>query len=303
MKVIELNTGYYNTKFYNKGQHCSFETRIQQNDNCRDGYIVFNGTKYEVGQGQRSIERRDENFVHLICTYYNVAKQCKNNEHVTLLVALPMGHYLNEMFRNQYVTSIKKNSPLMCEVDGKVKRIFIDEVVCYMEGASAVLANPNSFVGKVCGLIDIGGNTVNAAIFNNCKLLSETITMLDLGTIKMEKQIIDNINLLNGWNVQDYEIPYLIKGNDLIVNKVVSDVYDLTIKAIRNKLLEKKWSLGSLPLFFTGGGSLILSKYIENNFVNYQISKNCLYDNLDGLRVVKGEIENGEEYIDKQPES
>lgn len=300
MRIIELNVGYYNTKWYCNGKHNVFQTRIQKNSTCNDGYIIFNGVRYEVGQGERSIERRDENFVHLICTYYATMKQAKNNEHVKLLVALPMSHYLNEMFKLQYIASIKRNSPLICEVDGVVKRVFIDDVVCYMEGASAILKNPNFFVNRACGLVDIGGNTVNGAIFNNCRLLSETLTTLDLGTIKAEKQIIDNINLLNGWNVQDYELPYLATGDDYTVNNTISDVYDFTVKAIRNRLLEKKWSLGSLPLFFTGGGSLVLSKYIENNFTNYHISDNCLFDNLDGLSIVKGEIEDGEECIDKQ---
>ena len=297
MRVIELNVGYYNTKWFNNGSHSTFETRVQKNSNCQNGYIVYNGAKYEVGQGQRSIERRNQNFVHLICTYYAVASQCQDGEHVTLLVALPMSHYLNEMFRIDYITSIKKNSPLICEVDGLVKKIYIDEVVCYMEGASAVLNNVEFFVGKACGLIDIGGNTVNGAIFNNCKLLSETVTTLDLGTIKIEKQMIDNINLLNGWNVQDYELPYLINNKNLVVDNVTSEIYDTTVKAIRNKLLEKKWGLGSLPLFFTGGGSLVLSKYIDKNFTNYTISKNCLFDNLDGLSVVKGEIQRDKECI------
>ena len=297
MKVVELNVGYYNTKWLCNGVHNTFETRVQKSISAHQNYIIYKGVKYEVGQGQRSIERRDDNFVHLLCTYYAVSSQCNDGDHIVLLVALPMGHYLNDLFRNEYISSIKKNNPLICEVNGAVKRVYIEDVVCYMEGASAVLSNPGVFMGKACGMIDIGGNTVNCAIFNNCNLLSETVTMLDLGTIKMEKQIIDNINLLNGWNVQDYELNYLVHSEDPIVKSVISSVYSNNVRDIKNKLLEKKWGLGSLPIFFTGGGSLVLSKYIQENFTNYVISKNCLFDNLDGLTVVKGEIENDKEYI------
>lgn len=294
MKTIILNVGYYNTKFKNSlGVYDTHETRVQENSVAIHNRILHKGIMYEVGKGNRNIVNRNQNFVHLLCTNYHILNSSENEDRVVLIVALPMSQYLNKALRQDYINSIKGQSPLISEINGVVKKVYIENVICYMEGASAILANQNVFRDRVCGIVDIGGNTINAAIFDNMNLLADTATTLDLGTIKAEKEIIDKLNILKGWNVQDYEVKQLLHKEDVVCKNTIQTICRQYVKSTKNKLLEKKWSLGSLPLFFTGGGTLFFNSYIQEEFSNLTISQDCIYDNLNGLAVVEQQLNEG----------
>lgn len=276
MKLICVNAGFYNTKIKTNEREEIFESKIQINDDARQ-YILSDDICYEIGEGNHDISNKFDNDTHRLCTEYAILKHTKHFDSVNLMLALPMGVYLNKTFRKQYENSFN-NKTLSYETDTGFKSVIIKKATVYMEGASAMLVHQQKFEGIV-GLVDIGGNTINCAIFNNGKILLDTVTTLDLGMIKLYRSLIDEINIQKGLNVQNYEVCSFFKQDDVIVKKVVNT----HIKTIKQRLLEKKWNLDSIPLIFTGGGADDLRLYLPKHFKQVFISQEPIMDNIRGL--------------------
>ena len=47
-------------------------------------------------------------------------------------------------------------------------------------------------------------------------------------------------------------------------------------------MVKHGWEIDSLPIIFTGGGSILLAEVI-NDFETFTLSENPIYDNLDGF--------------------
>jgi len=276
MKFLCVNAGYYNTKIKSMSGECIYESKIQVNDDASK-YIIIDNVKYEIGEGKRDIGNKFDNDTHTYCTYYGIIKNSKHFDTVNLMLALPMNVYLNKGFRDEYKKKFE-NRTLSYVVDGEFKSVMVNSATVYMEGASAMLLYRQQF-NDVVGLVDIGGNTVNCAIFKKGKILLDTITTLDLGMIKLERSLIDELNIQSGLNIQDYEIKSFLKSDE----KVVEMIINKHIQSIYQRLLEKKWNLSHIPIIATGGGAEDLRQYLPKYFNKVYISENPVMDNVKGL--------------------
>lgn len=280
--LLALNCGFYNTKVKSSSGRYVHPTRVQENP---DGTkrLVIDSTTYEIGSGLRDIGDKRTNNVHLICSKYNILKNA-TSENMSIITALPMNMYLNRECRENYRSGLLGRHT--GNVDGLNKSVYVAECTVFAEGAAAYLPYKSLFKDKAIGILDIGGNTINAMIYSYGELQKDTITTLDLGMIKLERAMIDILNVRKGWNVQEYELREIMKEED--TKNIIDKCVDEHIRAIRQKLLEKKWNLDRLTLFCTGGGSIQLKDYLEVNFKNIIVSSNGLYDNVDGLWMAGG---------------
>lgn len=276
MKLICINAGFYNTKIKTQDIEDVYESKTQLNDDAKN-FIIVDDAKHEIGEGRRDINCKFDNNIHMLCTNYAILKHSKHFEAVNLMLALPMNVYLNREFREEYKNKFTDKA-VSYFTDSGFKTVIVKDASVYMEGAAAMLLYRNQFPGVV-GLIDIGGNTVNCAVFNNGKILLDTITTLDLGIIKLERMLIDELNIQQGLNVQNYEIKSFFKSHDEIVKKVV----DKHIQEIHQRLLEKKWNLKSIPIIATGGGADDLRQYLPSHFAKVVVSREPVMDNVRGL--------------------
>lgn len=274
--LICINAGYYNTKVKTLNGEYIHESKIQKNDDA-GRYIVIDNEKYEIGEGVRDIGNKDRNDVHMYCTLYNILKRAKHFDRVNLMLALPMSTYLNKNYREEYKNKFAGQS-FNYAVDGEFKSVIVNDATVCMEGAAAMLLHRQQYQGAV-GMIDIGGNTVNCAVFKDGKILLDTVTTLDLGMIKLERALIDELNIRKGLNVQSYEVETFIGSKDSVVVKVINK----HLEEIRQRLLEKKWNVGHLPLVATGGGASDLRDYLPKYFGRVHTSDNPVLDNVRGL--------------------
>lgn len=282
--ILALNVGYYNTKVKDINGREIHATRVQEGG---DGSktLVIEDTSYEIGVGNRDITDKQGNDVYKICTHYNILKY-SNSSSMELVVALPVNKFLDRSYREHF------RHGLIGEYTGVVNGVNrlarVTNCTVFAEGAAAYLPYKHIFKNKVMGVIDIGGNTVNAMIYSYGELQKDTITTLDTGVIKLERTLIDELNIKRGWNVQEYELREILEYNE--ASEVVDKLANKHIKDIKQMLLEKKWNLDRISLFFTGGGSLYLKKYIESNFKKAIISNNALWDNVEGLWLAGGVV-------------
>ena len=285
-KIIAINCGYYNLKVKTKDREYIIESRIQQNDDASN-YIEIEGTRYEIGEGYRDLSIRTESEVQDILTKYAILDNSEEDTITDIVVALPMGVYLNSANREIYKQKIKSIDRMTAKVNGKLKTARIGEVTVYMEGAAAVLAHTKKFADKAVGLIDIGGNTINCAVFRNCKLQKDSITQLDLGMIMLERHIIDTLNTMYSLNIQDYEIRDILKHKKFEAD--IRKMQNIHVEKLRQKLIEKKWNVDLMDILATGGGSQDLASNLRSSFTNLIVSDTPIYDNVRGMYIA-GEV-------------
>ncbi len=276
---LALNVGFYNTKVKTENILTIHETRARITTEGINT-IKIGKVLYEVGEGTRDITDKATNDVSTICSKYNVLKYGDTN--TKLVVALPMNLYLNRMYRESYGQSLLGVHSGI--IDGIQKMVNVNECIVYAEGAAAYLKYKSVLKEKLVGLIDIGGNTINCMVFDHGRLNKDSITTLDLGMVKLEREIRDSLNINKTWNVQDYEIRDILETGEC--SDITDDIINSHIKKIKNELVEKKWNVDRLTMFATGGGSITLKKQLEESFNRIIVSEDGIYDNVDGLYMV-----------------
>lgn len=282
--ILALNCGFYNTKVKTLNTKDIHSSRVQINDNGTRTLII-NDVCYEIGNGARDITDKSLSTVHHISTEYNILKHCADTE-INLVVALPMSRYLDKNYREKYRMGLIGVHEGV--VDGTYKKVRVIDCTVFAEGAAAYLPYKSILKDKVVGILDFGGATINCMIYSNGQLLKDTITTLDLGMIRLERALIDAINIATGWNVQEYEVKEIIKNSECgeIVDKCIYN----HLEVIKQRLHEKKWNTDRITLFCTGGGSVQLKAYLEEYFKRVFVSKEGVWDNVDGLWLVGREL-------------
>ena len=274
---LVLNIGFYNSKIKNDSGRYVYPTKLQTKD---DGYrrLIINSTSYEIGVGSRDIGDKQISEVHSMCTEYGILKY-SNSEEVNLVVALPMGLYLNRNYRETYqkkLTGLHRGV-----VDGVQREVLVKDCTVFAEGAASYLPYKSILKDRVVGLLDFGGNTINCMVYDNGLLIKDTISQLDLGMIKLERSIIDAINSAKGWIVQEYEVKEIVKYGEC--KEIIDRCIYNHLEEIKQRLLEKKWNIDRLTMFATGGGSIELKDYLNSAFNRIIISDTGLWDNVEGL--------------------
>lgn len=283
-KLIIVNGGNANTKVITQNNCYYFESRTQINPDASKK-IWINDDWYEIGSGDRNIDLKVKNETNKACTYYAIAENTFNTDCINLMLALPMNDFLDKEYRKEYLDYIVGNHNLSLKINNQpTKNIYINEAEVFMEGTAAVISNLSFFKDSLVALLDIGGGTANCAIFDDGNIIRSSITTLDLGMARLERNIIDRLNTIHKWNIQDYEIKYYFKDStDPVIKKIVSEETSKHIYAIKQALITKKWNVESLKFFSTGGGSVSCSTALKTHFKNITISENAVYDNAKGL--------------------
>lgn len=282
--ILAINAGYYNTKVKSNSGLFIHPTKVQENiDGSKT--LIIRDTKYEIGNGNRDINDKQLNRVHDVCTIYNILKYgCVEGTH--LITCLPMGLYLDRGYREQYREKwIGTHDGV---VDGLNRRVNIKQCTVFAEGAAAYLPYKATLKDYAVGILDFGGNTINCMIYAYGELQRDTISTLDLGMIKLERAIIDELNEKMHWNVQEYEVREIIKSGE--AKEVVEQCINKHLESVKQRLLEKKWNVDRLTIFATGGGSLQLKEYLEKKFNRVLVSDTGVWDNVNGLWLVGGAI-------------
>lgn len=293
LKFIKTNVGFYNSKTISRDGTCKvYKTMIQQSNVSNNQCIEIDGVRYQVGYGTRDISEKNESKTHIICTYYNILSNCDDGDEVVLITVLPMKNFLNDDYVQVYKNTFLQTPKIKGIVDGVSKSVTLIDVIVYMEGASVVNLYDEVFDDKTIGLIDIGGNTINVGVFVDGELNVKTAHTMPLGTIKLERKLIDELDKKLNWSIQTYEVADIFSSEDANMRKVVDEVCIEFVNDIFNSLLEYNWNVYNLKLFCTGGGSKLLQKYLADKFKYITFSKNAIFDNVNGLGYIEELIQN-----------
>lgn len=279
MVTIAVNTGYYCTKVKSKQREFAFESRLSK-AHFKDSTFILDGEGYKLEEGAFNVEgEKSKNEIQRACMAYAIAKATQSNE-VRVITTLPMAQYINKDARESYkehlLQKIYINYP-------EERCIQIKEAIIFMEGAAAVYNSIDRFRGQLKGVIDWGGKTINAAIFEDCKPVSNTIITLDMGILILEEKIRNAINQKLQRNMQDYQMRYIYNTNNMEEKRIVEEVINDHVEELRQKLMLSNWDLKGIEVVGTGGGALKLEKYLKQSFHGIEISTDAQFENVRGL--------------------
>lgn len=280
MVTIAINTGFYSTKVKLEKEEFVFESRLSKSDK-KDSHFILDNVGYKLEEGNFNVESyKEHNEVQRGCMAYAIARATPMNE-VKVITALPMSQYVNRLAREKYKAHLMEGFKI--QYKGIERVINIRNPIIFMEGAAAVYNNIDKFKGKLVGLIDWGGKTINAAVFEDCKPIGETILTLDMGILVLEEKIRKAINQKLQRNMQSYQMRYLYNSDDTEERIIIEQVIAEHLQELRQKLILGNWDLKGLNLVGTGGGVLKLNDYLKQIFEGIKINQAAQFENVRGL--------------------
>jgi plasmid segregation protein ParM len=293
--TVSADAGKYLLKFLYGKERISFRTKMEVDPtfgkfNTGDSYnIDFNGKKYLVGNGatESDYDTTKLKLLHKLCIYTAIGLMCDNHD-IRLISGCPISEFFNEEFRNKYIQYFMEDKNVSISINGENKKFCIKEVNVFPESIGIIFRNPEFYFDKLVGVIDIGGLNSNGAIYESLKPRKESIFTINEGGNMINSKITRELNIKLGSNYHDYEIPYLMENQD----KEIRAIIDFVMKGHITKIIEtaKKydWNINRMPIYFTGGGSLLLNKYIKELLPSAIISKDPIWDNVEGFNYMGG---------------
>ena len=262
MENICINNGYFATKVKTAGKEFMFESKVTKALDKYEANLTLDNEMYRVGVGSNDLELdKTMSFTQKACIKYAIQKATVDRE-VRIMSALPINTYSNKQARDNYKEWLLSLDRVeQCEV--------------YPEGAAATLSDLSWYNDKLVCLMDVGGLTINAMIFDNGKLVPGTAFSCQLGSIILENRIRMVLQQNNLVNIPDYQIKYLLNDNG--VNKVLEEY----MEEIRLEIRKMNYPT-RLDFRFTGGGSLKFKNIFEKYF-NAFISNDAVWENVRGL--------------------
>lgn len=276
MKIVPIDNGYYATKVLADNNLYSIRSKYTEDE---DGDFEYEGRKYTFGHGTYNIDHdKTDNELHKLMTYYVLSKLTETKQEFKLILSLPMLHYKNQ--KDEFKEYIQGNGYIQTRLKRDRKIFTISDVIVFLQGAGTLYANnPMDYKGKLIGLLDIGGLTAQGAIFEDLKPIKETMFTIDAGGIILNNKIKTKLNEKYGLNLQDYEIPYLKDFKEDI-----EEIKEEHFKTIILEMKKKNWSIDTLPILATGGGSKVMN--VEKYLPKCKLTSNPIYDHVKGLGVI-----------------
>jgi len=293
MKIAAIDNGYWATKVYTKAKQFSFRSKYEKASDMLNPNntmsLFYEGTNYIVGEGATMSNvdyDKTSNELHKICTYAALSSlSSRYGTDFCIVVGYPLNVYISgaESFSNYLLTKSYVNTKL----DGEEKTFRIIDCTVFPQCAGAAYVYPERFKNRLVGILDIGGLTVNGCIFDNLNLIRESIFTENLGSIILNNKIKKALEIRYGMNIQDYEIPGIIKNGLRKYPEesaaIIKEVMMNHVEEIKRVAKVNKWNVDNLDIMFIGGTSITLYDQLKKLFPNGELSDDPVNDNAKGF--------------------
>lgn len=252
-------------------------------------YLVrYEGEDYVIGDTNQTVNTNTNyskmDLTHKL-TLWTAIHQAIDCDTVieTLYVGMPIGTYYNRDYREEYKKFYKEGVSIA--VNGVMKKFYVKNVIVLPESVGWIFTNQHD---GLIGIVDIGHTTVDASVYQDCSPLLGTEFSSVHGASYFKTKLRDELNNRLLMNIQPYQIDEIIKkglygSRHDEAKEITNEVKTAFLRKIVIQMVEHGWELGSMKIVFTGGCSLILKDVIEE-YEDFVVSENCLYDNLKGFK-------------------
>jgi plasmid segregation protein ParM len=272
--LCAVDNGFYDTKLYfiingkehkfkfnSKYEKVDIDDDLNKNNTMK---LCWDDNVYLVGEGASCDSLDDDKYnneLARICTYAALSKISNFvGYEFDLVVGYPLTTCANS--KDMFVSYLK-TVDFIGDLGGEFKRFKVNSVNVLPQGISALYGlNTQDYKDKVVGILDIEGKTINGIVVNNLNPVRMSMFTEDLGILILYNRLKMKLNS-EGYNVADYQIPYILKGElpgvDMGEVKVIVDtVIQEHVNDIKSVMRRNKWPIESLSILVIGGGSIVL---------------------------------------------
>ncbi|MEX1377295.1 MAG: ParM/StbA family protein [Eubacteriales bacterium] len=273
--IISIDHGYGLIKT----PHFSFKTGITEYDNepyTSKNVVKYNGKYYVCGSGRQSLVRdKTVDDSYYILTLMAIAKEIEHRglnrrAEITIAAGLPLTSYGRD--KEKFIQYLKRSAfqPVKFSFENKDYRIEIARVLLYPQGYSAVIEEiPNLKNEPSIIVCDVGSWTVDVMRLDNGVPNADTCRSLELGTIRMVDEILEQVRRVTGLSITSSQVEQLLSGKDCSMDirakEIVIDQGKTYIDRLIRSLLEAGFDTSAVPIIFIGGGSSLIRENIGNN--------------------------------------
>lgn len=292
MKTLGIDMGNYAVKTSTKDTFRSVYEEYEYKHEIRnDDVLLYNGKGYVIGKGafdNTKIKSEKQNTIPLFLNaIYQSIGICR--EPLRIVVGLPLEHHKNKeliadiknMYNGLFKFKYKSNNRII-DIE-----YFIKELYVFPEALGAFYSLNENMMDRDVLLVDIGGGTVNIALFQDGEF-DDSITIQE-GMNDIYRQIVVKANFTNtgaSFGMEDI-IKFMKRGKIRWDGNIDNMEYVPSIlsKFANNIINEIK---GSFPLYksydiiLSGGGAFLLADYLSKH-ITFTIMDNNVFSNAIGF--------------------
>ncbi|MCB2299891.1 ParM/StbA family protein [Clostridium tagluense] len=308
--LISIDTGKHSTKAIAKVNGVIvkdiFRTKVQSISNLgveltNNSYTIeFEGKSYLIGD-MLSEDKCDYNISksstnHILCIYLAICKIIDKTgamsfgvPNVYLSVNTPINIYKNNALKEEYIKLIqRKGEVIPMKVNGRSFVFKISFILSLPEATASIYSNISNFREKKATIIDCGSLNTSYCTFNSLVPLLESMVIANSGINVLRSTIAERLTTFCGTLVSNDDTEETLKNGYLYVDgaKVVESK-TIVESLIREHVLEifnyaksRGISFNNTTVIFTGGGTILLKKYIFEIYPNAIFEEDPQYANV-----------------------
>jgi len=296
--LVSIDTGKSSTKSVIKVNGVIvkdiFRTKVQEINNMgveltKNSYCIeFGGKSYLIGD-MLSEDKCDYNISktsinHQLCIYLAIAKIIDQSgamalgvPNVYLALNVPINIYKNKTLKQEYTELIQRAGQVIpMKVNGRSYVFKINLVLPLPEATASVYSNISNFRDKKATIIDCGSLNTSYCTFNSLVPLLETMVIANSGINVLRSTIAERLTTFCGTLVSNDDTEETLKNGYLYVDGAkVEESKAIVEGLIREHVLEifnyaksRGISFNNTTVIFTGGGTILLKKYILEIYPN-----------------------------------
>ncbi|WP_066372473.1 ParM/StbA family protein [Neobacillus fumarioli] len=311
--AIAIDSGKHSTKSvsYINGtlQKVRFRTKVQQVENLGIEIAVNNylleieGENYLIGD---SVSENRSDFSlskntkeHLLCIYLAIAKFLEKASlfnsgipTIRLAVNLPLSHYKNAKFRQDFEDFILNNQkPVSLRVNGKAIIFRIQSVLFLPEGTEGIFSHINEYRNKRVIVFDIGSLNVNFCEYQSLVPRLDSMFVSTQGINILRSKIVEELTTKYakyGISISEDDAEQILRDGYLYANgikqedsrTIIENLISSHVREILNFAKSRGLTFNNSTLLASGGGSTLLKEAILREFPLAVIDFDGAYSNV-----------------------
>lgn len=271
--IISIDHGNKNCKTLHKTFTSGLQSSTVPFPLCEET-LYYNGKYYTLTEDRIPYMRdKTSNEQFFILTLFAIASELEysgqyvpgSTANIELAIGLPPGHYGKQY--KEFEKYFERNSYINFEYKGTKYKIFISSAVSYPQGYAAIVPKIDEIKNySRAMIIDIGGFSLDYLQIKNGIADMAVCDSLEMGVITFYNDIKSSINSSEDILIDESDIDAIILGKDSVFEQKIKTLIDTKAQEFTDKIInslrERKIDLKSTHAIFTGGGSILLKKYI-----------------------------------------
>lgn len=303
--AVAIDSGKFNTKGVSRDannnlRRVTFRTKMdvtqEKVTSGKDSFVVsYKEANVLLGKQAETVdfEKDKQKDIHKLAIYTAVTQLVEKGDVIKLAVGCPMDLFVNFEKREEFEKFILGDKEVEIQVNGESFNFTIDSVKIFPESSGIIFKNWLTYRDTQVGIFDIGGLNLNACVYNKGDYLASTIFTINKGSNILMNELKGKLNKLFNSNLQDWQMEMIVEEGfikkDPEKSKIVIEEF---LHEYVNNLIsiakQNNWDVDNMNIVFVGGGSLLLKKYIYAILPDAEISKNAVWDNVEGFGSVIG---------------